>query len=123
MNAPARAVTSHDWDASHNDWTRAPYGYGAIHFHDDDLDNVAWETSFEVQIPPSLRSGCYGVHVDDGVTRDIIPFFVRPHMNTVKAPPVALIMATFTYMGKPSAPVQSPDYMSIRNSVRERASL
>ena len=123
MNAPARAVTSHDWDASHNDWTRAPYGYGAIHFHDDDLDDAAWETSFEVQIPPSLRSGCYGVHVDDGVTQDIIPFFVRPDMNTVKAPPVALIMPTFTYMGKPSTPVQCPDSMPIRNSIRERASL
>ena len=123
MNAPARAVTSHDWDAGHNDWTRASYGYGAIHFHDDDLDDAAWETSFEVQIPPSLRSGCYGVHVDDGVTRDIIPFFVRPDMNTGKAPPVALIMPTFTYMGKPSTPVQPPDYMPIHNSVRERASL
>ena len=40
-NAPVRAVTSHDWDASHNDWTRASYGYRAIHFHDDDLDDAA----------------------------------------------------------------------------------
>ena len=123
INAPARAVTSHNWDASHNDWTRASYGYSAIHFHDDDLDDAAWETSFELQIPPSLRSGCYGVHVDDGITRDIIPFFVRPDMKTVKAPLVALIMPTFTYMGKPSKPMPSPDYMPIRNSICERASL
>ena len=100
MNAPARAVTGHDWDASQNDWTRASYGYGAIHFHDDDLDDAGWETSFELQIPPDMGSGCYGVHVDDGVTQDIIPFFVRPDLRVRKPPPVALIMPTFTYIGK-----------------------
>ena len=100
INAPARAVTGHDWDASQVDWTHASYGYGAIHFHDDDLDDAAWDTSFELEIPPDLRSGCYGVHVDDGVTVDIIPFFVRPDPNVQDPPPVALIMPTFTYIGK-----------------------
>ena len=100
INTPARAVTGHDWDASQVDWTHASYGYGAIHFHDDDLDDAAWDTSFELQIPPNLRSGCYGVHVDDGATVDIIPFFVRPDPNVQDPPPVALIMPTFTYMGK-----------------------
>ena len=100
INTPARAVTGHDWDASQVDWTHASYGYGAIHFHDDDLDDASWDTSFELQIPPDLRSGCYGVHVDDGVTIDIIPFFVRPDPNVQDPPPVALIMPTFTYIGK-----------------------
>ena len=100
INTPARAVTGHDWDASQVDWTHASYGYGAIHFHDDDLDDAAWDTTFELQIPPDLRSGCYGVHVDDGVTVDIIPFFVRPDPNVQNPPPVALIMPTFTYIGK-----------------------
>ena len=100
INAPARAVTGHDWDASLNDWTRASCGYGAIHFHDDDLDDAGWEPSFELQVPPKLRSGCYGVHVDDGVTQDITPFFVRPDLNIEAPPPVALIMPTFTYVGK-----------------------
>ena len=100
INTPARAVTGHDWDASQVDWTHASYGYGAIHFHDDDLDDAAWDTSFELQIPPDLRSGCYGVHIDDGVTIDIIPFFVRSDPNVEDPPPVALIMPTFTYIGK-----------------------
>lgn len=26
INAPASVVTSHNWDANHNDWTRASYG-------------------------------------------------------------------------------------------------
>ena len=100
INTPSRAVTGHDWDASQVDWTHASYGYGAIHFHDDDLDDAAWDTSFELQIDPDLRSGCYGVHVDNGVTVDIIPFFVRPDPNVIYPPPVALIMPTFTYIGK-----------------------
>lgn len=100
INAPARAVTGHDWDASQVDWTHASCGYGAIHFHDDDLDDASWDTIFELQIPPDLKSGCYGVHVDDGVTVDIIPFFVRPDPSVDDPPPVALIMPTFTYIGK-----------------------
>lgn len=100
VNAPTRAVKGHDWDASQNDWTRASYGYGAIHFHDDDLDDAAWKTGFELSIPPELRSGCYGIYVDDGKSHDIIPFFVRPDPNVLNPPPVAIIMPTFTYTGK-----------------------
>lgn len=99
-NAPTRAVTGHNWDASQNDWTRAPYGYGAIHFHDDDLDDAGWTTSFELSVPRDLRSGCYGMYVDDGKSHDIIPFFVRPDPNAVERPSVAIIMPTFTYTGK-----------------------
>ena len=100
INAPARAVTGYDWDASYNDWTRAPYGYAAIHFHDDDMDDAAWETDFETLIPTEIKSGCYGFLVDDGQSSDIIPFFVRPNLSASKAPPVALIIPTFTYIGE-----------------------
>ena len=101
VNAPARAVTGHDWDASQNDWRRASYGYGAIHFHDDDLDDAGWETDFELEIPLGLKSGCYGVHIDDEHSSDIVPFFVRPDPEAAKVPAVALIIPTFTYTGKP----------------------
>lgn len=100
INAPARAVTGHDWDASQNDWTHASYGYSAIHFHDDDLDDAAWETDFELCLTEELKSGCYGVLIDDGSSSDIIPFFVRPDPNALEAPSVALIIPTFTYAGK-----------------------
>ena len=100
INAPTRAVTGHDWDASQNSWSSASYGYGAIHFHDDDLDDAAWETSFTLKLPSDLRSGCYGVLVGDGESEDIVPFFVRPDPNAHIVPPVALIIPTFTYNGK-----------------------
>lgn len=95
FNSPARAVTGHDWDASKTDWSCAWYGYGAIHFHDDDVDDAAWSTDFEIQIPDKLESGCYGVVVNDGESEDIIPFFVRPSEFSTRK--VVLIMPTFTY--------------------------
>ena len=100
INAPTRAVTGHDWDASQNNWSSASYGYGAIHFHNDDLDDAAWETSFTLKLPPDLRSGCYGVLVSDGESEDTVPFFVRPDPNAQIVPSVALIIPTFTYNGK-----------------------
>ncbi|KAK1149611.1 hypothetical protein N8T08_005160 [Aspergillus melleus] len=97
VNSPARAVTSHDWNARDVDWTRASYGYGAIHFHDDDLDDAAWGKDFDVKLPEDLHSGCYGVVISDGETEDVIPIFVRPDLSKSSNPPVALIMPTFTY--------------------------
>ncbi|KAA8642411.1 hypothetical protein EYZ11_009917 [Aspergillus tanneri] len=97
INSPTRAVTSHDWDASEVDWTRASTGYGAIHFHDDDVDDAFWEPDFALTLPANLHSGCYGVVVSDGETEDVIPVFVRPNLSQTSNPPVVLIMPTFTY--------------------------
>lgn len=97
INSPSRAVTGHDWNARDVDWTRASYGYGAIHFHDDDLDDAAWEKDFDLTLPEDLHSGCYGVVISDGETEDIIPVFVRPNLAKPSNSPVALIMPTFTY--------------------------
>lgn len=103
VNAPTRAVTGHDWDGSECDWTRAKYGYGAIHFHDDDLDDAAWDTDFSITIPPGARSGAYAVEVEatSGRDRDSVTFFVRPARwgapgdNSAK---VCLVLSTFTYL-------------------------
>lgn len=40
VNLPARAMTGHNWDGTEMDWRRAPDQYGAIHFHDDDIDDA-----------------------------------------------------------------------------------
>lgn len=107
VNSPSRAVTSHDWDPRQPDWTRAGHGYDAIHYHDDDLDDAMWNITFELDLPHDLRSGCYGVFVDDGESTDFIPFFVRPDPQAADTPPVALIMPTFTYAGQ-SLPLHKP---------------
>lgn len=102
VNAPTRAVKGHDWDASESDWTKAKSGYGAIHFHDDDLDDAAWETDFTITLPSDVRSGAYAVEVKstNGQTSDIIPFFVRPTKATSEkvGAKVALVLSTFTYL-------------------------
>lgn len=98
VNAPTRAVAGHDWDGSETDWTKASYGYGAIHFHEEDLDDARWVTDFTIRIPPDARSGAYSVEVrnaDDPSVTDNIVFFVRPRPGS--AAKAALILSTFTY--------------------------
>ena len=102
VNAPTRAVTDHDWDGTEVDWTKAEYGYGAMHFHEDDLDNADWDTDFRFQIPRSARSGAYAVKAEatNGLAKDDITFFVRPSAETAAnvGAKVALVLSTFTYL-------------------------
>ncbi|CAK7224664.1 hypothetical protein SEUCBS140593_005645 [Sporothrix eucalyptigena] len=101
-NAPTRAVTGHDWDGTDCDWTRARHGYGAIHFHDDDLDDAAWETDFTISVPKTARSGAYAVEVatTNGKDTDSIVFFVRHPSSTAdnNKDKVCLVFSTFTYL-------------------------
>jgi hypothetical protein len=101
VNAPMRAVTGHDWDATESDWTKAKYGYGGIHFHEDDLDDAAWKTDFTINLPESLRSGVYAIEIhglNSKEVKDSIPFYLRPTPSTSAAlgARVAYIMSTFT---------------------------
>lgn len=101
INAPTRAVRGHDWDGSECDWTRAKFGYGAIHFHDDDLDDAEWDTDFTITIPSTARSGAYAVEVEavNGRDADAITFFVRPtHWASDNSNKVCLVFSTFTYL-------------------------
>lgn len=101
VNAPTRAVKGFDWDGSEPDWTKAKYGYGAIHFHEDDLDDADWATDFSITIPEDARSGAYlAVIKADNGTSDMIPLFVRPTANTSEKANarVAIVLSTFTYL-------------------------
>ncbi|KIW14986.1 hypothetical protein PV08_07773 [Exophiala spinifera] len=102
VNAPTRAIPGFDWDGSEVDWTKAKYGYGAIHFHEDDLDDAAWETDFTITLPPNARSGIYAVEATstNGKTSDMITFMVRPTKETTAqvGAKVALVLSTFTYL-------------------------
>lgn len=101
INAPTRAIRGHDYD--HRligySWKNASYGFGAIHFHDDDLDDAAWETDFKITIPGDLRSGAYAMEVQDTDSdlSDEIVFFVRPKEMRPQAK-TAFVFATFTYL-------------------------
>ncbi|KAL7756837.1 hypothetical protein ACKLNR_013830 [Fusarium oxysporum f. sp. zingiberi] len=102
VNAPTRAVAGYDWDGTESDWTKTGRGYNAIHFHEDDLDDAAWETDLDMVLPRTLRSGAYAVVVRaTGLAlRDSIPFFVRPTEPTASSlgAKVAYVLSTFTYL-------------------------
>lgn len=102
VNAPTRAVQGYDWDGTYVDWTKASYGYGAIHFHEDDLDDAGWEADFSIRIPHAARSGAYAVEVEavNGRARDSVTFFVRsnPETRAKVGAKVALVFSTFTYL-------------------------
>lgn len=96
VNAPMRAMTGSNWDATVHCWTHAPDQYGAIHFHDDDLSDAGWEDSFTFQVPANMRSGVYGARVSTDTHEDIIPFFVRRPLGSPTAG-LALWIPTFSY--------------------------
>jgi N,N-dimethylformamidase len=61
VNRPARAVTGVHWNGTVQDWTTDPGHYGAIHFHDDDLEDCLWPVVATVQLPADLPSAVYGI--------------------------------------------------------------
>lgn len=97
VNRPTRAMTGHRWAGTESAWKHAPTEYGAIHFHDDDLDDANWSTTFGWDVPDDLPSGVYAAHLTGEGKEDFIPVFVRPRPGTASAA-VALVIPTFSYL-------------------------
>jgi N,N-dimethylformamidase len=97
VQRPTRAMTGHNWDGSESDWQHAPEQYGAIHFHDDDLDDAGWQPSVEWHVPDDMPSGVYALHVESGAATDDIPFVVRPRTGAPSAR-ILLLLPTFSYL-------------------------
>ena len=97
VNMPMRAVTGHNWQAEEQDFKHARSQYGAIHFHDDDLEDAGWQTDFTWRVPDDARSGFYAARLLHGDQEDHIPFFVRPKRGTATAKAVVLV-PTLTYL-------------------------
>ncbi|MDA2925617.1 LamG domain-containing protein [Acidobacteria bacterium AH-259-G07] len=97
VHMPARAMTGYGWTGQETDFQQAPGQYGAIYFHDDDLDDAGWEVDFELQIPENLKSGVYAARLRAGNGEDYVPFFVRPRKGTSSAR-IAFLVPTFSYL-------------------------
>jgi N,N-dimethylformamidase len=80
VNRPARAVTGVLWNGTVHDWTVDPGHYGAIHFHDDDLEDCLWPVVATVQLPADLPSAVYGIALQQagGDDSDVVPVIVTP---------------------------------------------
>ena len=97
INMPARGVTGHNWTGRHSHFKDAPEEYGAIHFHDDDLDDARWSVDFEFEVPADMRSGVYAARLTSGASDDYVPFFVRPRRGCPSAR-IAFLAPTFSYI-------------------------
>jgi N,N-dimethylformamidase len=97
VNTPMRAVTGHNWRAEEHDFKHAPRQYGAIQFHDDDLEDAGWETDFTWHVPEDARSGFYAARLRSGDAEDHITFFVRPKPGQTTAK-VVMLVPTMTYL-------------------------
>lgn len=96
VNMPTRAVTGRNWTSREVDWRNVPEEYGAIHFHDDDLDDVGWQHDFELSLPKEWTSGIYAARLQSGETEEYIPFVVRPRQREAQSA-VAVLLPTLTY--------------------------
>ena len=114
VNLPARAMTGHAWTDRETNFVHAREAYGAIHFHDDDLDDAGWASGFEFTIPATLKSGIYAARLRAGNAEDYVPFFVRPKKGTSTAP-IAFLIPTFSYLayGNSGTPVRDPLSLSL----------
>jgi N,N-dimethylformamidase len=97
INLPARAMTGYNWNGREEHFIHAPAEYGAIHFHDDDLEDAGWEADFELTVPDTMRSAIYAAKVTAGDAIDYIPFVVRPPTGAPSAG-IAFLMPTASYM-------------------------
>lgn len=113
VNTPARAVIGYNGTGNEVDFRVAPGEYGAIHFHDDDLDDAGWEVDFELTVPRGLRSGVYAARLLTADAWDSIPFYVRPPKGTTTAD-IAFLAPTLTYLVYADQKFNNPDRMQLR---------
>ena len=102
INLPARGMTGYNWSGDEIVYHHAPEEYGAIHFHDDDIDDARWDADFSFTAPEGLKSGFYAARLRIGgeespATEDYIPFVVRPPRDRPSAR-VAVIIPTNSYL-------------------------
>ncbi|MGE0240628.1 MAG: N,N-dimethylformamidase beta subunit family domain-containing protein [Parvibaculaceae bacterium] len=98
VNCPTRAMTGHNFSGHNFDWKHAPREYGAIHFHDDDVDDARWDVDFEWNVPANQPSAYYAAKLttSDG-DEDYIPFWVVPEAGKATAK-IAMMVPTISYM-------------------------
>ena len=95
VNLPTRAVTGHNWNGDEAHFTADPSQYGAIHFHDDDLEDAQWEVGFEWTVPDGWPSGVYAARLQATDAEDYLPFFVVPAAARAR---IAFLAPTLTYL-------------------------
>jgi N,N-dimethylformamidase len=107
VNMPARGMTGYNWSGRETNFRYASHEYGAIHFHDDDLDDAGWEVDFSLTVPTRLRSGVYAARLRTEGGEDYVPFVVRPRKGVPTARAVFL-MPTNSYLAYANEQLKLP---------------
>jgi N,N-dimethylformamidase len=102
VQAPARGMTGWNWQGIEERFVHAPEQYGAIHFHEDDIEDCGWETDVSWTVPAGLRSNAYALRLQQGEAEDWIPFFVIPPRGTATAK-AAFLVPTASYLAYANA--------------------
>ena len=97
VNMPMRAAIGHNWKGSDVDFRNSPSEYGAIYFHDDDLEDASWDVAFEWIVPDAFPSGIYAAQLRADDSADYIPFAVRPGPDQPRAR-IAFLAPSVTYL-------------------------
>ncbi len=97
VNSPARGVTGANWDGRDVSFLEVPHQYGAIHFHEDDLDDAGWSPDLTYEVPADLRSGVYAVRLMTERSVEYVPFYIRRPVGAPAAP-VLYLAPTNTYL-------------------------
>ena len=91
-------MTGHNFSGNNFDWKHAQQEYGAIHFHDDDVDDARWDVDFEWTVPNGFESDSYCIKLTTKQgDEDYIPFFVVPRVGEEQAK-IAVMIPTISYM-------------------------
>ncbi|UYW32626.1 LamG domain-containing protein [Methylorubrum extorquens] len=99
VNCPNRAMTGYNWSGQNFDWKHAPQEYGAISFHDDDVDDARWTSDFAWVLPETgVKSRFYAAKLTtpEG-DEEFIPFWVVPRIGQETAK-IAVMVPTISYM-------------------------
>ena len=109
VNMPARGMTGANWRGDAWSFALAPEEYGAIHFHDDDLEDAGWAVDFHLTVPPDLPSGVYAARLRAGNAEERIPFVVHPPLGEARSP-ILVLVPTNSYLAYANfnVPPQSP---------------
>ena len=95
VNLPVRALTSHNWDEKTMAYHEAPEQWSAMYFHQDDLGDAKWRSSFTFRVPSDARSGAYAARLEAGDKVYHATFIVRPKEPDSK---IAMLVPTFSYL-------------------------
>lgn len=96
VNLPTRAVVGHNWQAREQNFIHAPEQYGAIHFHQDDLDDARWDVELTLGVPQDLPSALYAVRLRAGDDVEYVPFYVRARQGQEKK--IVFLAPTASYL-------------------------